>query len=930
MNFNRLYSSLGLRTPEGLDNMRVIVQDVINDRKRYERLLEARGDEAQQCLDALQVLAESPSVNFKLRSLILRMMLHLSKRSGLCPNCLNIKNVKRIGDWPIGGGGFGDVWKGKIDDHVVCLKVVKVYAMSDVQKLLKEYMGEAIVWQSLHHPNLLPFMGMYYLDKAREQLCLVSPWMDRGNLVRYLKDTPREAVDHQALAYDVASGLAHLHSMKIVHGDLKGVNVLMTPDERACIADFGLSRVADTHSLRLSATTTGQARGTTRWLAPELLRPDPPSSASMKSDMYAYACVCYEIFTSGNTPFYQLAEAAVIVAVLLDKRHPSRPGGVGELADGMWKIMVACWNHEPQDRPASEDVCSRVGELNSRKTGHQVQSYPAQEWDARPLAQVRRNVKYPPVDANAIVQFLSLPSPSHSPTSDRRKGSSDVAPDMPPPAAALRHHRPQSNGNIPLVRTLVHVPESSAGSIWRRMTQRGDIPSDEVHRHLGEPSETIFPYVPPYVLAADAPYVPSASPKVGPGAPHPEQSGNDQSSQFDVPQSAPLLHSDPTVMTPQTATLSREPHSDTDELRRSGEDSEFLGFDDEGDGEEESPEDSAELSILEPEFVDPVSASMNPSDLLVSHSHAVQLAESNDPFRALPLLSSDLPHTRISVSHSFVRPNDQGQEILSLVVHVDPGNRKEGWKVEKNYSHVLDLDQRVRNKVAKGVRKKIATLPGGKLWKDHAPAKVDQRKAVLENYFQSLINLPVKSNDEVVAFFTTGILREITQPVMQAGHKEGFLTKRGKNLSGWKTRYFVLQGPILEYFVSRGVTHLGSINVTGAQIGRRQRNATSSTTDDEKEYRHAFLIVEAKKGPGGNHPRHVLCAESDEERDSWVEILVRYFSGSYSEEPVYRSSTGLHPSYNRYVGRTTGPLSYSLAVQRNAISQQIRDGDDED
>ncbi|KAK1223502.1 hypothetical protein PQX77_013629 [Marasmius sp. AFHP31] len=504
--------------PEGLDNMRVVVQDVINDRERYERLLEARGDEAQQCLDALQVLAELPSVDFKLRSLILGMMLHLSKRSGLCPNCLNIKNVKRIGDWPIGGGGFGDVWKGRIDDHV-CLKVVKVYAMSDVQKLIKEYMGEAIVWQSLHHPNLLPFMGVYYLDKAREKLCLVSLWMDRENPVRYLKDTPREAVDHQALAYDVASGLAHLHSMKIVHGDLKGVNVLMTPDERACIADFGLSHVADTHSLRLSATTMGQARGTTRWLAPELLRPDPPSSASMKSNMYAYACVCYEvcvnfvskswsspillrkIFTSGNTPFYQLAEAAVIVAVLLDKRHPSRPGGVGERADRMWEIMVACWNHESQDRPAAEDVCTRVGELNSWKTGHQVQSYPAQEWDARLLAQVRRNVKYPPVDTNAIVRLLSPPPPSHSPTSDQRKGSSDVAPDMPtPPAAARRNYRSQST-------PLRHAIGRGASSSWG-------------------PSETAFPYVPPYVLAADTPYVPSASPEVGPGAPYPEQSGN--------------------------------------------------------------------------------------------------------------------------------------------------------------------------------------------------------------------------------------------------------------------------------------------------------------------------------------------------------------------------------------------------------------------
>ena len=73
-------------------------------------------------------------------------------------------------------------------------------------------------------------------------------------------------------------------------------------------------------------------------------------------------------------------------------------------------------------------------------------------------------------------------------------------------------------------------------------------------------------------------------------------------------------------------------------------------------------------------------------------------------------------------------------------------------------------------------------------------------QAVLENYLQTLINLPVKNNDEVIAFFTSDIMREAKQPVMQAGHKEGYLTKRGKNFGGWKTRYFVLQGPALEYY----------------------------------------------------------------------------------------------------------------------------------
>ena len=119
----------------------------------------------------------------------------------------------------------------------------------------------------------------------------------------------------------------------------------------------------------------------------------------------------------------------------------------------------------------------------------------------------------------------------------------------------------------------------------------------------------------------------------------------------------------------------------------------------------------------------------------ISHRQDSRLQPSQDQqlaetiaFRALPLLSSDLPHTNITVSHSFVRPNDRGKEVLSFIVFVDPGSGKDGWKVEKMYSDVLGLDQRVRSSVGKGIGKKIANLPEGKLWKDHAPAKVDQRK----------------------------------------------------------------------------------------------------------------------------------------------------------------------------------------------------------
>ncbi|KAJ8088480.1 Rho guanine nucleotide exchange factor [Marasmius tenuissimus] len=387
-------------------DLRNLVQAVIDDEEKYRKLLESRGDEAQRFLDALQVLVDLPTTQPKLRSSMVKMMLRLSERSGLCPSCLNLENVERVGNRPVAGGGFADVWKGRIKGQLVCLKVVKVYHTSDVQELLKAYMREAIVWQQLRHPNLLPFLGMYYLDEAREELCLVSPWMNRGNLCQYLKNTPRESVDHQALAYDIASGLAHLHDMKIVHGDLKGVNVLVTPDERASIGDFGLSRVAETHSLHLSTSATGHGKGTTRWLSPELLRSDPPCSTSANSDLYAYACVCYEVFV-GRVPYYELLDGAVIVAVLFDKKLPSRPTGLSELTDPMWKVMASCWNHDPQLRPTAKDVLTLVGSLSSPKTGLPIEAYAAPKWDATSQTLLRQNVQHPSIDLTVITRLLT-------------------------------------------------------------------------------------------------------------------------------------------------------------------------------------------------------------------------------------------------------------------------------------------------------------------------------------------------------------------------------------------------------------------------------------------------------------------------------------------------------------------------------------------
>ena len=72
---------------------------------------------------------------------------------------------------------------------------------------------------------------------------------------------------------------------------------------------------------------------------------------------------------------------------------------------------------------------------------------------------------------------------------------------------------------------------------------------------------------------------------------------------------------------------------------------------------------------------------------------------------------------------------------------------------------------------------------------------------MLQAYLQSVASLPVRDKNEIIVFFSSDVMRE-RSPVTQIGYKEGYLTKRGKNFGGWKTRFFVVNGPVLEYYES--------------------------------------------------------------------------------------------------------------------------------
>ncbi|KAI9007469.1 hypothetical protein CLU79DRAFT_778495 [Phycomyces nitens] len=245
------------------------------------------------------------------------------------------------------------------------------------------------------------------------------------------------------------------------------------------------------------------------------------------------------------------------------------------------------------------------------------------------------------------------------------------------------------------------------------------------------------------------------------------------------------------------------------------------------------------------------------------------------------LAADGIANISIKVVGSNIKTNDRGKEVISFTISVGkkhPGSEEdfqpeeeyeELWRVEKLYSDFLGLDSKLKTQRNRAIAGRIGKLPDKALFATNAPSKVDLRKHALEVYLQHIVSLPMEDITDLCNFLSTNVIERETFRI--SGHKEGFLTKRGKNFGGWKTRYFVLNGPMLDYFESKDGIHLGTIRLTNAQIGRQTPGM--APVDEFNAYRHAFLIVE-KKRPGSSHVnRHILCAVSDEDRDEWVDVL---------------------------------------------------------
>ncbi|KAJ7689663.1 kinase-like domain-containing protein, partial [Mycena rosella] len=157
---------------------------------------------------------------------------------------------------------------------------------------------ETLVWNRLHHPSILPFLGID--DKTfHPHVCLISPLLKNKTIMAYRAEKGPQNISIPKLILEITEGLQYLHSESIVHGDLHKGNILIDDEGHVKLIDFGLAYlVGETTTM----TGVADASGAIAYKAPELysLCDGDLQKKSAQTDVFAFASVCYEVRASSG------------------------------------------------------------------------------------------------------------------------------------------------------------------------------------------------------------------------------------------------------------------------------------------------------------------------------------------------------------------------------------------------------------------------------------------------------------------------------------------------------------------------------------------------------------------------------------------------------------------------------------------------------
>ena len=250
-------------------------------------------------------------------------------------------------DSRIAVGGMGEVWEAT--DHVigrtVAIKILKDEYMGD-PGFLERFRAEARHAALVNHEGIA---SVFDYGEENGSAFLVMELVPGEALSTILERETSLSTDKTLdIVAQTSAALQAAHAAGLVHRDIKPGNLLITPDGRVKITDFGIARIAD----QVPLTATGQVMGTVQYLSPEQASGHPASPAT---DIYSLGIVAYESL-AGKRPFTGESQVAIAMAQI-NEQAPPLPATVAQPVQNFVSAMIA---KKPEERPGSAATVARA------------------------------------------------------------------------------------------------------------------------------------------------------------------------------------------------------------------------------------------------------------------------------------------------------------------------------------------------------------------------------------------------------------------------------------------------------------------------------------------------------------------------------------------------------------------------------------------
>ncbi|XP_020250909.1 mitogen-activated protein kinase kinase kinase YODA-like isoform X2 [Asparagus officinalis] len=244
----------------------------------------------------------------------------------------------------IGRGTFGHVYVGFNSEsgEMCAMKEVTLFDDAKSKESAKQLGQEISLLSRLRHQNIVQYYGSEMID---DRLYIYLEYVSGGSIHKLLQEYGQFGEPAiRSYTQQILSGLAYLHAKNTVHRDIKGANILVDPNGRVKLADFGMAKHIAGQSCPLSF------KGSPYWMAPEVIK--NTNGCNLAVDIWSLGCTVLEMATS-KPPWSQYEGIAAMFKIGNSKDLPPIPD---YLSDEGKNFIRQCLQREPSRRPTAADL----------------------------------------------------------------------------------------------------------------------------------------------------------------------------------------------------------------------------------------------------------------------------------------------------------------------------------------------------------------------------------------------------------------------------------------------------------------------------------------------------------------------------------------------------------------------------------------------